>query len=136
MTAHTDLTVANHATGNPWDHNDPANEQPQPEDREERPEARRVGSFRVTANPLRGYLEAIGVELLIAKGAVREAWKQALALALEHSYGVTAEEAMAKVESAVASADRHTAEDAAEGLEWDAVKYDRARDLITWAVLR
>lgn len=122
-----DRNVSEHATGNPWDSNDPRNEQPQPEDR---------ALPALTANPLREYLEAIGRELLIAKGDVRMAWKHALALALEHAYGLEPHEAEAKVESAVASADRHLREDAAEGLEWDAIKYDRARDLITWAVLR
>lgn len=108
-----DLTVANHAT---TDH-------PQPED-------------GLSANPVREYLEAIAVELLIAKGDVRQAWKHALSLALEHSYGLEASEAEAKVEQATLTADQHLKDDAAEGMEWDAVKYDRARDMVTWAVLR
>lgn len=93
-------------------------------------------ALALTANPLRAYLEAIAVELLIAKGDVRQAWKHALALAVEHAYGLDENQAWDKVESALATADKHMKEDAAAGLEWEAIKDDRARDLITWVVLR
>lgn len=112
-----DLNVANHATTT----------DPQPEDRVD---------LGLHANPLRGYLEAIARELLIAKGEVRQTWKHALTLAVEHAYGLEEDEAYAKVEDATRTADEHLRQDAAEGLEWDAVKYDRARDMITWLVLR
>lgn len=117
MHGHTDLNVANHATTT----------DPQPEDRV---------LPALTANPLREYLEAIGRELLIAKGDRRQAWQEAMELALEHSYGLEPHEAEAKIESALRSADKHMKEDAAAGLEWDEIKYDRARDLVTWIVLR
>lgn len=114
---HTDLNVSEHATTT----------NPQPEDRP---------GLDLRANPLREYLEAIAIELLIAKGDVRQTWEHALALALEYSYGIEPHEAEGKVASALRTADQHMREDAAAGLEWDEIKYDRARDMITWVVLR
>lgn len=82
------------------------------------------------ANPLRTYLEAIAVELLIAKGEARHTWKHALALALEHSYGRTPGDAQDAVEQCVQHADKLMKADAAAGLSWEEIKDESAGELV------